>query len=222
MSINIGLPPVSVIVTTILSQNRKVNKKGREKSRPFYKFLLAFWAGNFDFSLALGHSYRLVAAGAVKIPMVPVLQLLHKLQIFPVFPIPLVNVPGEHPENGPAHQNIGKKSQRQIHQWQPDKHHHHTANNAAGQNGHIQLIRAVSAQHKMAKSGLEPGNNSVHRYPPLKFLFVLYVAGKIFATPAGENLRIIQIRLFRFLVFHRGVKWQKFVYFQRFFLSKGW
>ena len=84
------------------------------KSSLFNEFLFAFGAGDGDFSLSPGYSNRLAAPGTVKIPMLPVFDPLHKFQILPIFLIPLVGVPGKHPENRPNHQSIGQNRDNKI------------------------------------------------------------------------------------------------------------
>ena len=70
------------------------------------ELFLALGAGDIDLTLALGNTYLLAAAGAGEIPVIPVFHFLKKLQKPLVFPIPLIGLPGEGTEDGPAQQNI--------------------------------------------------------------------------------------------------------------------
>ena len=62
--------------------------------------MVAFWAGNIDFSLALGNSDLLTAAGTVEISMLLIPVALQPKQISTVFPVALVGVSGKTAENG--------------------------------------------------------------------------------------------------------------------------
>jgi len=93
-----------------------------------------------------------MAPGAVKIPVLPVLDTLQKAQIPPVLLVPLVGVPGEHPEDGPEHKSIGKQRQYQVQYWHPDKHYQNAKHQTHAQNRHVQFVGTVAAQHEMAQT----------------------------------------------------------------------
>ena len=115
------------------------------------KAFLAFGTGDHNFALAPGHAHRLTAFGAVKIPMLPVLDPIQQHQKPPIFPIPLVGVPGKGTKNRPNHQCIRSCGQRQIHHRKRYKNGNDTQHQAATQNPHIQFVRAVAAHHKALK-----------------------------------------------------------------------
>ena len=58
------------------------------------KLFLALGAGNGDLTLSPGDPNLLAAAGTVKIPMLPILQLFKNHQKFSVFLIPLIGIAG--------------------------------------------------------------------------------------------------------------------------------
>ena len=78
------------------------------------KFFTAFWAGDGDLALSPGNTHRLSAPGAVEISVVFVLDFLQKLEIFPVFLVPLVGIPGKTAEKCPEHQPIGGKQKQDF------------------------------------------------------------------------------------------------------------
>lgn len=73
-----------------------------------YEFFLTFGAGDGDFAFAPGNPYLLAAAGAVKVAVLPVPKPLQKHQVFSVFPIALIGIPGERPEYRPNQKPVGK------------------------------------------------------------------------------------------------------------------
>ena len=74
-----------------------------------YKLFTAFGAGDGDGAFAPGDAHLLAAAGAVKIPVIPVPEALEEHEKFPVFLVPPVGVPGKGAENCQKQQNIGQK-----------------------------------------------------------------------------------------------------------------
>ena len=116
------------------------------------KFFAAFGAGNGDFSLPLGNTDILAAAGAVKIPVILILKALQQHQIPPVFPVALVGVSGKGTEDRPEHQRVGYQGQHKIQPVRPDKHGQQTRRKAGAQDHHIQFIRTVAALHEPLQS----------------------------------------------------------------------
>ena len=120
------------------------------------KPLLALGAGNGDFALAAGNADDLSALGAVKVPMLPILQTVKKLEEFAVLLIALVGIAGEAAIQRPDHQSVGNAGQQQI---QLDRIHKRTdkaCHKTGGQNGHIQFIGSVAAGHKLTQSITHP------------------------------------------------------------------
>ena len=88
----------------------------------FDEFLPTFGAGNGDLALALGYTDGLLTLGAGVILMLPVLQPFQKIQIFPIFPMPLVGIAGQNTENHNAHQPIGQHHRHQVQPGVLQKH----------------------------------------------------------------------------------------------------
>ena len=84
------------------------------------EFLFTLGASDGDLTLSPGDTDLLPAAGAIVIAVFFILQLLQKQQIFPVFLITLISIPGEGSENSPAHQHIGEHEKRQGHRGKLD------------------------------------------------------------------------------------------------------
>ena len=101
------------------------------------KLLLTLGAGDGNLALAAGYTDGLPAAGTVIIPMLPVTEPLPETQIPPVLLVPLIGIPGEHTENGNAHQYIGKHSQHKIQNIKGQNHNKQAQNNTCCQNRHI-------------------------------------------------------------------------------------
>ena len=120
------------------------------------ELLFALRAGNRDLAFAPGHTDLLPTAGTVIIPMLPILQLLNKLQIFPILLIPLVGIPGQHPENRPSHQEVIRQQHQQPDPGMGYKHGYEPHHHAGNKDRHIQLIAAIAAGHKTAKPVPEP------------------------------------------------------------------
>ena len=87
--------------------NKKEALKGLFLSSLLYELFLAFRAGDGDLAFAPGNPDLLTAAGAVKVAMLPVLQLLEEQQEFPVFVITFVGLTGKAAEDRPDHEGIG-------------------------------------------------------------------------------------------------------------------
>ena len=93
-----------------------------------------------------------MALGAVKVPMLPILKPVQQHQKPPVFPIPLVGITGEGPEDRPTHQAIGQQDQRQLYDRNGHKHTHQAKDHSDAQYPHIQFVRSVPAGHKFSNS----------------------------------------------------------------------
>ena len=165
-----------------------------------YKFFAALRAFDGDLSLVPGYPDALAALGAIEIPMFPILKPLQKQQKTTVFPVALVGIAGEAPENGPEHETVGNKGQDQLHQCRRDKQGHKAHHNACAQNAGIQFVGAVAAHHKVAKSFAhfdaqitQPLLESIHEVYHLAFLFTGYIilqkAG--ISTVRKQCLRIV-------------------------------
>ena len=108
-------------------------------------------AGNGDFTLSPGDTHRLAALGAIKVPVIPVLDPVQQLQEFPVFLVALIGVPGEDPENGPAHQGVVADHEDQFDYRRGDKQTDQHQNDRSPQGVSSQFVRAVAAHHNMLK-----------------------------------------------------------------------
>jgi hypothetical protein len=115
--------------------------------------------------------------------MFPVFDPLEQRQEFAVLLIALVGIPGEGAENGNAHKDIGKQRQHKIHNGNPDKQGQQAHANTNPQNGAVELIRAVTACHKVPQSGskflthtAEPATGVFHRRSPLKKDYLYYIS----------------------------------------------
>ena len=80
------------------------------------KFFTALGAGDGDLTLTPGDTDILPALGAIKIPVLPVLEPIQQHQKPAVFPIPLIGIPGEAAENRPDQKDIGYRGKDQLHQ----------------------------------------------------------------------------------------------------------
>ena len=121
-----------------------------------YELFPAFGTGDGDLSLTLGNSHLLAAAGTIVIAVILVFDLLEKEEEFAVLFIALVNIPGEGPEDCYDHEGIGNGGKQQLHCRAREEGCQQREGKACNQNGHIQLIRAVTAGHKMRESGAQP------------------------------------------------------------------
>ena len=117
-----------------------------------YEFFFALGTGDGDFAFALGDPYRLAAAGAIKVAVVPVLDPIQQHQKSAVFLVALVGVPGEGAEHGPEHEAVGHKGQRQIHSRSLNKNRYQNNDHARRQNNRIEFIRSVASGHKPGKA----------------------------------------------------------------------
>ena len=72
------------------------------------KLFPALWAGDGDLAFSSGNPHHLAAPGTIIIAVLPILDPVHQLQIFPVFLIALVGIPGEAAENGQKHKTISQ------------------------------------------------------------------------------------------------------------------
>ena len=133
------------------------------------KLFLALRAGNGDLAFASGNPYHLTASGAIEIAVLPILDPVHQLQIFPVFLIALVGVPGEAAKNGPEHQAVGQQSQQHVQKSVFSEECNKTHHYAGEQNSGIEFVRAVAAHHKPAEANFQfftqlvkPAAESIH------------------------------------------------------------
>lgn len=116
---------------------QKMRRKcGASQSGFLYEFFSALGAGNGDLSLSLGHTHALAALGAGKIPMLPILDLLHQKQKFPVFLIPLIGISGKAAEKGGEQADIRQHCHQQICPALQE-HGHQTENQPCPQNHRI-------------------------------------------------------------------------------------
>ena len=116
------------------------------------KLLPAPGAGNGNLSLTSGNSYGLMALGAVKIPVLVVLEMFKKLQKSPVFLISFIGIPGKHPADGPDHKAIGKEQKDQRKGKASDHSGQQACDQAGCQDHHTETIRTISSAHKAADS----------------------------------------------------------------------
>ena len=122
----------------------------------FCEFFLAFRAGDGDFAFATGNPHRLTASGAAVIAMLLVPPLLQQHQKPSIFPVSLVGISGQTPEQHPAHQKIGNHRQHQPQQPEGQKHLHHNDPHTAPKKGTIQLVDAVTSFHKTGEKFPNP------------------------------------------------------------------
>lgn len=125
--------------------------------------------GDGNFSFASGDTDGLVALGTVKIPVLPVLEPVKKLQELPVLLIPLVGIAGHGPADGPDHKAIGENQENKIEGESPDKGGDKTCNEAGGQNHHAQPVGAIAPVHEALHSpghireeAMKPSAETVH------------------------------------------------------------
>jgi hypothetical protein len=83
--------------------------------------------------------------------MLSVREFFFETQVFPILLIPLIGVPGEHTENGNAHQDIGGKAQQDLGERKDDQERQHRKTKSQQQDRDIQFIRAVAAFHEAAE-----------------------------------------------------------------------
>ena len=131
------------------------------KVRDFLSGLLnelfcALGAGNGDLAFAAGDADGLAALGAVEIAVLPILDLVEEPQEFPIFLIPGVGIPGEHPEQSPEHQAVISQRQHQLHGDQGDEGTQQAHNESGAEGEQAQLVGAVAACHKSTESGHQP------------------------------------------------------------------
>ena len=82
----------------------------------------ALGTGDGDLALTSGDPDLLATAGTVKVPMLPVLQLLEEQKKSAVFVVPLVGLPGKASVDGPDHKHIGDHRHCQLHGSVGDEH----------------------------------------------------------------------------------------------------
>ena len=83
--------------------------------------------------------------------MLPILDPLQEHQEFPVFLVTLIGIPGETAENGPEHQAVGY-DRKNAAESAANEETHQTYDQTGSQNHRIQLIRAVTAYHKLPET----------------------------------------------------------------------
>ena len=113
----------------------------------------ALGAGDGDLALATGDADGQAALGAGEIAVVPVFQLVEEPQEFSVLLIPGIGIPGEHPGQGPDHQTVVGKGQHQLHRCHGDEGAKQAHGKGGAEDGQTQLVGAVAAHHKTAKTG---------------------------------------------------------------------
>ena len=120
-----------------------------------HEFFPAFGTGNGDLTLTSGNTDRLVALGALKIAVLPVLEPVDDLAVLSVFLIALIGVFGQAPENHQTQETIGNHGQDHIDAPDPDEHGQQTAYHTHTQQCHIQMVVAIATHHKLAQIGSE-------------------------------------------------------------------
>ena len=158
------------------------------------KLFPALGTGDGDRALAFGYPDRLMALGAIEMPMLLILDPLQDHQVFPVFPIPLIGIAGQCAENGPNHQDIGQSGQQCGHHRYPhEKQRHYAQRHTGDQDRHIQFVCAVAAHHEP----LNPHTNLTHENPLACFYTAIIPRNCDNATKTWDCLRIVQYyRLF--------------------------
>jgi hypothetical protein len=127
--------------------------------------------------------------------MLPVFDPLQKAQIFPIFPVALIGIPGEAAENTPDHNDIRQGGQHKACPGgKPLQDHRNQAQyKTQTQQRHIQFICAVPAGHKAAHC-LSDFLKKTHNIHLCGYFALLYGQFLFFARQWGNNLRFIQIR----------------------------
>ena len=120
------------------------------------KLLSALGAGDGDLTLATGDTDGLAALGAGEIAVLPVLDLVKETKELSVLLVPGVCVAGEHPEQSPEHQAVISQRQHQLHGDQGDEGTQQAQGQGGAEDGQAQLVGAVAAHHKSAKTGGKP------------------------------------------------------------------
>ena len=165
------------------------------KSGFLQEAFLAAGTGDGDLAFAPGNADGLMALGAVKIAMLPVLQTVIDLQEAAVFLITLVGVPGQAAENGPDHQTIAQRPENQVKGLHRNHHRQQTGHQAGAEDRHIQTVGAIATGHKAAKGGCQfegdlakPATESIHKKITFcVLLFSLIILQKIdFSTTLAE------------------------------------
>ena len=113
-----------------------------------HKTLLAFRAGDGDFSLTPWDTNLLTALGTIVIAVLPVFAPVQKGQKFPIFLITAVGVPGKAAKQRPKHKAVGANGQKQLSQRVGNKHSHHAENQTCDQNDGIEFVCAVAPGHE--------------------------------------------------------------------------
>ena len=110
-----------------------------------------------------------MALGAVKIPVLPVLEPVKELKESSVFLIPLIGVAGHDPADGPDHQAVGKGQKNQIERELSHKGGQQACNESCSQNHHAQPVCTVASVHKppeslahIIESAAKPASESIH------------------------------------------------------------
>ena len=120
------------------------------------EFLTAAGAGDGDLAFSTGNPNGLAALGALEIAVLPVLQMVEEPQEFPILLIPGVGIPGEHPKQRPAHQEVIQKAQQQLRKARGNEGADEAQHQGRHQHGQAQLVGAVAACQKIAESGTQP------------------------------------------------------------------
>lgn len=120
-----------------------------------YELFFAAGAGNRDLSFVPGYPHRLVTAGAVEMPMLPILQPFQKTQIFSIFLVAFVDIPGQKPQGCQDYQHIGQADQGQLDQSKGENVVEEIQTKGYPQQRHIQFVTAVAALHKPSKAGAQ-------------------------------------------------------------------
>ena len=142
---------------------------GAPRSGFLYKLFPAFGAGDGDGAFAPGDAHLLAAAGAVKIPVIPVPEPLEKHHKFPVFLVSPIGVPGKGAENCQKQQNIGQKQQNKLHAHPGHEGGQDAGDHTGDEYGQIQLIRPIAACHEALEALAQPLKESggFHKIPSL-------------------------------------------------------
>jgi len=145
------------------------------------ELLIAPGAGDGNLALAPGDTNGLVALGAVKVPVLAILDPLTDLQETPVFLIAGIDIPGKTAANGPDHQAVADDPEDQVKGPGRDHHGQQTGHQSGAQHHHIQPIRTVPACHKIAVSA-----GSLCRELPKPSIKSSHIKNHLFvwATPA--------------------------------------
>ena len=126
------------------------------------KFFLALGTGDGNLTFSFGYPHLLMAAGAIVVTVILILQLLEEQQELPVFIIPLVNIPGQSAANSQDHEAVRDHGKQQFDRSKGHQHRQEGKTETCTQDRHIQFVCAVATCHKLPQAHTDFSEKSVH------------------------------------------------------------